>query len=113
MIEFGAGGTVTQNDADATANNATTAAVPPAGAAANENAENAEGTNGENDPNGAQAVPVTVPPPVPAQPPRRKRKAKGWYCPVCRQRAYFLFLRFKILHSIHRINCQKIAPRFF
>jgi len=45
----------------------------------------------------SQAVPVPVPVPptpinpsgtIPPQNPRRKRRAKGWSCPVCRQRKH-------------------------
>lgn len=71
MIEFGAGGTLT-HAAEETA--ATPAAVPtPA----------ANTTPGANvDLEAGNAVP---PPPPPVAAPRRKRKAKGWFCPVCRQ----------------------------
>ncbi|KIK52841.1 hypothetical protein GYMLUDRAFT_49680 [Collybiopsis luxurians FD-317 M1] len=62
MVEFGAGGNITQ----ATEEPATT------GDAA------AEGNEG-----GASATPGVVP--SPTLPTRRKRKAKGWFCPVCRQ----------------------------
>ncbi|KAF8439129.1 hypothetical protein L210DRAFT_3646627 [Boletus edulis BED1] len=66
MIEFGAGGNITHNEAtngtgaDATAGEGSGAA----------NTSPTEGTN----------VPTVTPPN-----PRRKRKAKGWFCPVCRQ----------------------------
>jgi hypothetical protein len=59
MVEFGAGGNITQGVAEP--------AVPAVG--------------GET---GAAATPG-----APATPPanqRRKRKAKGWFCPICRQR---------------------------
>ncbi|KAK1231435.1 hypothetical protein PQX77_005444 [Marasmius sp. AFHP31] len=69
MVEFGAGGAITQAtagedgaNAGADANNGGTD-----GAAANDG--NAQNTNGT-------AAPAN---------PRRKRKAKGWFCPVCRQ----------------------------
>ncbi|KAI8976683.1 hypothetical protein BD414DRAFT_496235 [Trametes punicea] len=77
MIEFGAGGTIVQNDSE-TAPAATEAAAVEAGTEGN-----AEGATGA--PN-AEATPVQ-PPPIPTVQanPRRKRKAKGWFCPVCRQ----------------------------
>jgi hypothetical protein len=69
MVEFGAGGNITHNDTNGTGNaGAETTAGDGSGAANTSGAT--EGTN-----------PPTVTPPNP----RRKRKAKGWYCPVCRQ----------------------------
>ncbi|KAG6377526.1 hypothetical protein JVT61DRAFT_15336 [Boletus reticuloceps] len=72
MVEFGAGGNITHNEA--TNGTGTDATAGEGSGAANTSAT--EGTN-----------PPTVTPPNP----RRKRKAKGWFCPVCRQRQY-LFL---------------------
>lgn len=73
MVEFGAGGNITHHDTNGTGNaGAETTAGDGSGAANTSGAT--EGTN-----------PPTVTPPNP----RRKRKAKGWYCPVCRQRQYF------------------------
>lgn len=74
MIEFGAGGTITQPEAEAA----------PAGAdAVGENGvEGTEGAAG-SDPSATPAAPASA---VPTANPRRKRKAKGWFCPVCRQR---------------------------
>lgn len=69
MVEFGAGGTIVHND-DATNNSPAT---------------NSNG--GESATNAAVAttsVPASAPSSVPPNP-RRKRKAKGWFCPVCRQ----------------------------
>jgi hypothetical protein len=71
MVEFGAGGNIVHNEATnatATAGAETTAGEGGSGAANTSGAT--EGTN-----------PPTVTPPNP----RRKRKAKGWFCPVCRQ----------------------------
>lgn len=71
MVEFGAGGVLT-HEAEAT-----TAAA----------AENADTPTGETPAAAgdveaaAAAAPVAAP-----ERPRRKRKAKGWFCPVCRQR---------------------------
>ena len=76
MIEFGAGGTIVHNDSETTAPGADAPAAE--GAAAEGNAEGAT--------EGAPPVPAAVPV-VPANP-RRKRKAKGWFCPVCRQRTF-------------------------
>ncbi|KAF8888628.1 hypothetical protein BD779DRAFT_454167 [Infundibulicybe gibba] len=71
MVEFGAGGSITQ------AEEPVATATP-----------NAAGESGE----GEGETPSTETPPTPAAPaavtttgPRRKRKAKGWFCPVCRQ----------------------------
>ncbi|KAF9073120.1 hypothetical protein BDP27DRAFT_1391127 [Rhodocollybia butyracea] len=64
MVEFGAGGNITQP-----------ADEPPATAdgAAEGGEASASGTGGGE---------ATTPAPLPT---RRKRKAKGWFCPVCRQ----------------------------
>ncbi|KAH9847448.1 hypothetical protein C2E23DRAFT_848506 [Lenzites betulinus] len=78
MIEFGAGGNIVQNESETTAPGAD---APPAEAAPTEaNAEGAAGTPPTED----APAPATPTPAVPANP-RRKRKAKGWFCPVCRQ----------------------------
>lgn len=80
MVEFGAGGYITQaaealNEGASAANLATpgtaTASVPSA--------------------------------PVPPTNSRRKRKAKGWFCPVCRQR------KCTILQNIANINTSQFA----
>ncbi|KAJ3726702.1 hypothetical protein C8R42DRAFT_389760 [Lentinula raphanica] len=64
MVEFGAGGNITQP-----------AEEPAAGDGGAEGAEGgATGTSA--------AAPAVTPTPAPT---RRKRKAKGWFCPVCRQ----------------------------
>ncbi|KAI0367651.1 hypothetical protein BV20DRAFT_970202 [Pilatotrama ljubarskyi] len=77
MIEFGAGGTIVQNDSET--NGAGTEATPAEGAAE----PNAEGTAGAPP---AEGAPTQAPPiPTVQANPRRKRKAKGWFCPVCRQ----------------------------
>ncbi|KAL5480973.1 hypothetical protein ACEPAI_9914 [Sanghuangporus weigelae] len=72
MVEFGAGGTVVQ----------------PAAAAASADAEAPSNAGGENNggadaEGGAQPTAPAQQNPTPAT--RRKRKAKGWFCPVCRQ----------------------------
>ncbi|KAF8494800.1 hypothetical protein JB92DRAFT_3126730 [Gautieria morchelliformis] len=80
MVEFGAGGQLVHGDeagasaGDTNANvaGATTAETPGEGSGANE---------GEPAP---APAPVTPQAPRPINP-RRKRKAKGWFCPVCRQ----------------------------
>jgi hypothetical protein len=71
MVEFGAGGNITQ--------------TVEGGVVLN------EGANPEN-PNAPGAAAATAP--TTATNNRRKRKAKGWFCPVCRQRK-FIFLNFK------------------
>ena len=77
MIEFGAGGTIVQNDSEtnAPADGAAAEAAAPEG--------NAEGAAPEGG-----APPVAAPTPTVPTNPRRKRKAKGWFCPVCRQREF-------------------------
>ncbi|KIJ59398.1 hypothetical protein HYDPIDRAFT_118626 [Hydnomerulius pinastri MD-312] len=65
MVEFGAGGNIVHAEDTAAANGGTEAAEGGATAAAATE---------------APAAPSVVPPN-----PRRKRKAKGWFCPVCRQ----------------------------
>ncbi|KAF8169411.1 hypothetical protein BJ912DRAFT_999788 [Pholiota molesta] len=62
MVEFGAGGNITQ-------------AAEPAGA----------GAAGEDGAPGAAGPAAVGLAPTPAATQRRKRKAKGWFCPVCRQ----------------------------
>jgi Zinc finger, C3HC4 type (RING finger) len=79
MVEFGAGGQLVHGDeaanagdTNANAAGATTAEAPGEGSGANE---------GE-----ATPAPAPVTPQVTRTiNPRRKRKAKGWFCPVCRQ----------------------------
>ncbi|KAL0959984.1 hypothetical protein HGRIS_011642 [Hohenbuehelia grisea] len=66
MVEFGAGGNITQNEEP----------VPAAG----------EGADTQDGANGGETTPAVTPAPAPAPTTtRRKRKAKGWFCPVCRQ----------------------------
>lgn len=62
MVEFGAGGAITQVEEPVTGNGGDADAGPS-----------------------APAAPITT-----TTNPRRKRKAKGWFCPVCRQRVFFL-----------------------
>ncbi|EKM57540.1 uncharacterized protein PHACADRAFT_251225 [Phanerochaete carnosa HHB-10118-sp] len=78
MIEFGAGGQIVQNDA--------TPAAGAEGENAEANEENTGGSAGEQQPaDGASPLPTPIPTVVPTTNARRKRKAKGWFCPVCRQ----------------------------
>jgi len=74
MIEFGAGGTITQASEPAPGTTAEGAATE--GAETNAAADEANP--------GTEATAVPAAPATPAAP-RRKRKAKGWFCPVCRQ----------------------------
>lgn len=88
MIEFGAGGQIVQSNEPTTsaaaegdaaeATNETNADTP--GSAGETGAETAGGT-------GSTTTPEVAPIPtvVPTTNTRRKRKAKGWFCPVCRQ----------------------------
>ncbi|KAH8804219.1 hypothetical protein DL96DRAFT_1537151 [Flagelloscypha sp. PMI_526] len=80
MVEFGAGGSITQpaDDTPAAGGDATPAA--------------AGGANSSDDPTAdadatttTPAAPAAVVPAAAPAPTRRKRKAKGWFCPVCRQ----------------------------
>ncbi|EJC99358.1 uncharacterized protein FOMMEDRAFT_160972 [Fomitiporia mediterranea MF3/22] len=73
MVEFGAGGTVTQPEAE----------VPAAPAPATTGDAAGEGANGTQGDQPSTPAPAPMPTPTPAI--RRKRKAKGWFCPVCRQ----------------------------
>ena len=82
MVEFGAGGTITQAE-EPVANEepASASATVPATAT-----EDAGENNGEAAPSPAVATSTTTPTtPAAPTPTRRKRKAKGWFCPVCRQ----------------------------
>jgi hypothetical protein len=72
MIEFGAGGTIAQPEAEEPATETT---------GANDAVEGQTQANGEQ---AADAAAIRAP----TVQPRRKRKAKGWFCPVCRQREY-------------------------
>lgn len=75
MVEFGAGGNIVHNEAT----NAT----------AGTGAEVTAGEGGSGAANTSGATEGIIPPTVTPPNPRRKRKAKGWFCPVCRQRQYF------------------------
>jgi len=66
MVEFGAGGNIVHSED-----------TP------------APTTGGERDEAAATETPAPVPTTAP-QNLRRKRKAKGWFCPVCRQREHLL-----------------------
>lgn len=69
MVEFGAGGNITQP---------TQVEVTPSGSeTAADGAAAANGTSGVAAPATSPITPTNT---------RRKRKAKGWFCPVCRQR---------------------------
>lgn len=89
MIEFGAGGQIVQSEST------------PAAGAEGENAEgqeeNAGGASGEQPAEGAAALPTPIPTVMPTTNNRRKRKAKGWFCPVCRQRKCYLLYAGNIL----------------
>lgn len=91
MIEFGAGGQVTQATEDVAA------PAPPTTPGANPNATEGELEAGLAGQQGAASSGAAVPAAVPAVP-RRKRKAKGWFCPVCRQR------EFLTLHLNHGVD---------
>jgi hypothetical protein len=79
MVEFGAGGTIAQ------ASEAETSMAGAAAAAASTSRAGAAGGGGqEGPPPGADAVPIAGTAAPPNQ--RRKRRPKGWFCPICRQR---------------------------
>lgn len=83
MVEFGAGGTITQ----ATEGEAEPVADP----IANNGSPTALTAEGDASPVAASPAAATPPTPAaasaaPGANARRKRKAKGWFCPVCRQR---------------------------
>ena len=87
MIEFGAGGQIVQSEANAQEANEEPAPAP--GAAGETPAEGAqEGGEAAAGAPGVTAAPAPIPAvqPAPTAATRRKRKAKGWFCPVCRQR---------------------------
>ncbi|TFY56160.1 hypothetical protein EVG20_g9039 [Dentipellis fragilis] len=98
MIEFGAGGTITHSEPDPppVAEAAPPAPqpvpedAPPAAEGAATESESAAATDspapeGEaTPPQPAPVAPITPIAPVPPHP-RRKRRPKGWFCPVCRQ----------------------------
>ncbi|KAF8637852.1 hypothetical protein AX17_002478 [Amanita inopinata Kibby_2008] len=78
MVEFGAGGTITQpNEEPAAPTGASAAAGGSGGDAGAAGGEGGAGGTGE----GAAGVGTTTT----TTNLRRKRRAKGWYCPVCRQ----------------------------
>ncbi len=73
MVEFGAGGNITL-PSESVGGDA-------AGVSGGEGNATGSGRGGVGD----TGAPVTVTTPATANP-RRKKKAKGWFCPVCRQR---------------------------
>lgn len=77
MVEFGAGGQLVHGDDNAGTgdNNAN-----PTGETGD-----GSGTAGTNDGEPSQPSTNVAPTPVIRPTTRRKRKAKGWFCPVCRQ----------------------------
>lgn len=100
MIEFGAGGQIVQQNDPVP----TTAPAAAADGDIGETAETPSETNaaaGEVD--AEPSVPATTTPEAPQMPTpiptvvpttnnRRKRKAKGWFCPVCRQRTFLIHI---------------------
>lgn len=95
MVEFGAGGTIVQQEEEAPPPPSMPMPMTPnlsdAPAAAEEAEETAPAAAGESTTPAMTPAPVTPATPA-ATTQRRKRKAKGWFCPVCRQRAYSLLL---------------------
>ncbi|KAF8524375.1 hypothetical protein BU17DRAFT_74828 [Hysterangium stoloniferum] len=75
MVEFGAGGQLVHADEAP----AETPAAAPAGEAP------AEGSGAPGEDSAAPSTPAPQPAAAPRTTARRKRKAKGWFCPVCRQ----------------------------
>lgn len=78
MVEYGAGGQLVQPTEE-------TAAGPTSGTAATETADGEAAPDGLDADGETAAAPAPTPASVP-RPPRRRRRAKGWHCPVCRQR---------------------------
>ncbi|KAH9941573.1 uncharacterized protein BXZ73DRAFT_88090 [Epithele typhae] len=78
MIEFGASGTIVQNEEPSAPGETASGEVAPTEPTTE--ASPPPAAEGE----GGAAAPPPIVPPVPINP-RRKRKAKGWFCPVCRQ----------------------------
>ena len=79
MVEFGAGGAITHSETEpvpAAENNETNAGNTETPAPQ----EEGPGATAQTQLNQAQAVN------------RRKRRAKGWFCPVCRQRMFYPYL---------------------
>ena len=70
MVEFGAGGAITHSETE----------PAPGGDNHENNAENADAHAPQEEAPGTTAQAQL------AQANRRKRRAKGWFCPVCRQR---------------------------
>lgn len=81
MVEFGAGGTIVQPEAEAPAAGEGEGAATTDGAAAATGGDNAEAAGSST---GVTANIPTIT--NTGLNNRRKRKAKGWFCPVCRQR---------------------------
>ncbi|KAI0696828.1 hypothetical protein BC835DRAFT_1340851 [Cytidiella melzeri] len=80
MIEFGAGGQIVHaSEADATTTGAEGEAPAPGDSTVESPVE-----GGAGGPSAAAAAP-SIPTVQPTTNTRRKRKAKGWFCPVCRQ----------------------------
>ena len=77
MVEFGAGGNITQAEEEAPTAAGDAAAV--------------DGSANE----GGSTGPITVTTAAAPTAGRRKRRAKGWFCPVCRQR---------MCHLVHFIS---------
>jgi hypothetical protein len=79
MVEFGAGGAITHTETE----------PAPAGENNENNAENAE-TPAPQEEGPGTAAQAQLAQAQAAN--RRKRRAKGWFCPVCRQRKFILVL---------------------
>lgn len=82
MVTFGAGEGVTQSEGDGTTGAGANGAGAVTGIGGTGGAGGGGGTGA-----GAGGEPLT-PFQAAAAAGRRKRKAKGWFCPVCRQREY-------------------------
>ncbi len=116
MIEFGAGGTIVQ----ASEGTAAGTNPPGEGEAAESPEENAAGagaadtTATDGGPTATGTGTSAISPIAPVMPPattRRKRKAKGWFCPVCRQRKSRLFSLHLFLFSFEmNVFAQRIHP---
>jgi hypothetical protein len=88
MVEFGAGGNITQSDGAIVAPSSPLMTGPIDVPTAHDGLSPATGVTGIGITAGGGAAATTTNA-------RRKRKAKGWFCPVCRQR-----------------ECLSVFPRF-
>jgi hypothetical protein len=90
MVEFGAGGTIvhSENELPAPARDVEASATGTSSGASPSPPDGAAAAGTETSPPDAGTTPSQ---PAAVAATRRKRKAKGWFCPVCRQRTFSPF----------------------